>query len=84
MFSELRRIAGVTFFCLVLGVSMQAPLEIITIGFGVYILWSLRMVIALFAWVDRGMRGSPPTTEGIWGEISDTLNRQKRRHRRAK
>ncbi len=84
MSSELRRIAAVTCFCLVLGVSMEAPLEIMLLGFAGYLFWSLRMVSALFAWVDRGMRGSPPTTDGIWGEISDTLNRQKRRHRRAK
>jgi two-component system phosphate regulon sensor histidine kinase PhoR len=28
------------------------------------------------------MRGIPPDADGVWGEISDTLNRQRRRHRR--
>ena len=28
------------------------------------------------------MRGIPPDAGGVWGEISDTLNRQRRRHRR--
>ena len=29
------------------------------------------------------MRGIPPDAGGVWGEIGDTLNRQRRRHRRA-
>lgn len=29
------------------------------------------------------MRGLPPEADGLWGEITDTLNRQRRRHRRS-
>lgn len=82
--SELRRIIGITVFCLFFGVSAQATIEVLLLGCVVYLLWSLRMVLRLFAWVDGGMRGSPPDSDGVWGEISDTLNRQRRRHRRAK
>ena len=28
------------------------------------------------------MRGIPPEADGVWGEITDTLNRQRRRHRK--
>ena len=27
------------------------------------------------------MRGVPPDMDGVWGELADTFNRQRRRHR---
>lgn len=81
---ELRRILAVIAIGLILGISFQAALEGVLIGLLAYLFLSVRSVRRIFRWVDSGMRSAPPDTDGVWGEISDALNRQKRRHRRTK
>ena len=82
MNSELWRIVLVGLFALSFGWSLGYPLEILLLGAGLYLLWTFRIISLLFTWIDQGMRGIPPDADGVWGEISDTLNRQRRRHRR--
>ena len=83
MSTEIWRIVLVGLFTLFFGWSLGYTLEIILIGAGCYLLWTFSIISKLFTWIDKGMRGIPPDAGGVWGEISDTLNRQRRRHRRA-
>ncbi|MGB2040531.1 MAG: phosphate regulon sensor protein PhoR [Porticoccaceae bacterium] len=83
MSTEIWRIVLVGLFTLFFGWSLGYTLEIILIGAGCYLLWTFSIISKLFDWIDKGMRGIPPDAGGVWGEISDTLNRQRRRHRRA-
>lgn len=53
----------------------------LVVGGALYILWASRTISRLFKWVDIGMRGVPPDMDGVWGELADTFNRQRRRHR---
>ena len=65
------------------GWGMNSFLEFILFASLLYLIWSFRRAVKIFQWVDDGMRGIPPSVSGIWGDISDTLNRQKRRHKKA-
>jgi two-component system phosphate regulon sensor histidine kinase PhoR len=82
MHTEIWRIVLVGLFTVFFGWSLGYPLEIVLIGAGCYLIWTFRIIGLLFSWIDKGMRGIPPDADGVWGEISDTLNRQRRRHRR--
>jgi len=82
MYTESSRIVLVGLVALLLGWNLGYPLEVVLLGIGIYLFWTFRVVSKLFEWIDKGMRGIPPETDGVWGEISDTLNRQRRRHRR--
>ena len=82
MHTEIWRIVLVGLFTIFFGWSLGYPLEIVLIGAGCYLIWTFRIIGLLFNWIDKGMRGIPPDADGVWGEISDTLNRQRRRHRR--
>ena len=81
MHTEIWRIVLVGLFSLFFGWSLGYPFEILFTGVGLYFLWTFHIISLLFDWIDRGMRGIPPDADGVWGEISDTLNRQRRRHR---
>ena len=83
MQSEIWRVVLVTLLSFTIGLSLDKTLEALLVGLVLYILWSFRIVTKLFGWIDRGMRSIPPDTDGVWGEFADTLNRQRRRHRRA-
>ena len=82
MQSEIWRVVLVTLLSFTIGLSLDKTIEALLVGLVLYILWSFRIVTKLFGWIDRGMRGVPPDTDGVWGEFADTLNRQRRRHRR--
>jgi two-component system phosphate regulon sensor histidine kinase PhoR len=82
MYTEIWRVVWVCLFCLLFGFSLGVPFELFLAGVVIYILWTFRIITLIFNWIDKGMRGIPPDTNGVWGEISDTLNRQRRRHRR--
>jgi two-component system phosphate regulon sensor histidine kinase PhoR len=82
MHTEIWRVVLVCLFSLLFGLSLGAPFELFLAGVVIYVLWTFRIINLIFSWIDKGMRGTPPDTDGVWGEISDTLNRQRRRHRR--
>lgn len=82
MHTEIWRLVFVCLFSLLFGLSLGAPFELFLSGVVLYILWTFRVISKIFNWIDKGMRGIPPDADGVWGEISDTLNRQRRRHRR--
>ena len=82
MHTEIWRLVFVCLFSLLFGLSLGAPFELFLCGVVLYILWTFRVISKIFNWIDKGMRGIPPDTDGVYGEISDTLNRQRRRHRR--
>ena len=79
---EIWRIVLISLFSVIFGIGIGAPFETLVAGLVAYSLWTFRIISQLFSWIDKGMRGFPPDTDGVWGEISDTLNRQRRRHRR--
>ncbi len=72
----------ISLFSVIFGIGLGAPFETLVAGLVAYGFWTFRVISQLFSWIDKGMRGFPPDTDGVWGEISDTLNRQRRRHRR--
>ena len=82
MYTEIWRIVLVGVLAFLFGWNLGYPLEVVLVGIGVYVLWTFRAISLLFKWIDKGMGGIPPEMDGVWGEISDTLNRQRRRHRR--
>ena len=79
--NEIWRIIAISLFSLIFGISLGQPLMALLAGGAMYILWASRTISRLFKWVDIGMRGVPPDMDGVWGELADTLNRQRRRHR---
>ena len=81
MQNEIWRIIAISLFSLIFGISLGQPLLALLVGGVLYILWASRTISRLFKWVDIGMRGVPPDMDGVWGELADTLNRQRRRHR---
>jgi two-component system phosphate regulon sensor histidine kinase PhoR len=82
MSREIWRVVLISLFSVIFGFSLGAPFKILVAGLVIYSLWTFRVISQLFSWIDKGMRGFPPDADGVWGEISDTLNRQRRRHRR--
>jgi len=81
MQNEIWRIIAIALFSLIFGISLERPIETLLFGFLLYILWASRTIGRLFKWIDIGMRGVPPDMDGVWGELADTFNRQRRRHR---
>jgi two-component system phosphate regulon sensor histidine kinase PhoR len=81
MQNEIWRIIAIVLFSLIFGISLERPLEALLFGVLVYIIWASRTIGRLFKWIDIGMRGVPPDMDGVWGELADTFNRQRRRHR---
>ncbi|MDG1694339.1 MAG: phosphate regulon sensor histidine kinase PhoR [Porticoccaceae bacterium] len=81
MQNEIWRIIAIALFSLIFGISLERPLEALLFGSLLYILWASRTIGRLFKWIDIGMRGVPPDMDGVWGELADTFNRQRRRHR---
>jgi two-component system phosphate regulon sensor histidine kinase PhoR len=81
MQNEIWRIIAIALFSLIFGISLERPLEALLFGVLVYIIWASRTIGRLFKWIDIGMRGVPPDMDGVWGELADTFNRQRRRHR---
>jgi two-component system phosphate regulon sensor histidine kinase PhoR len=79
---EIWRVVLISLFSVIFGFGLGAPFETLIAGLVLYSFWTFRIISQLFSWIDRGMRGFPPDADGVWGEISDTLNRQRRRHRR--
>ena len=83
MQQELWRATAVFSFSLFFGWSLGFPLQIFVISLAIYLLWSFKTISKIFLWIDRGMRNIPPDADGIWGEVADTLNRQRRRHKKS-
>jgi two-component system phosphate regulon sensor histidine kinase PhoR len=81
MQNEIWRIIAIALFSLIFGISLERPVEALLFGAFLYILWVSRTIGRLFKWIDIGMRGVPPDMDGVWGELADTFNRQRRRHR---
>jgi len=81
MQNEIWRSIAIALFSLIFGISLERPLEVLLFGAFLYILWASRTIGRLFKWIDIGMRGVPPDMDGVWGELADTFNRQRRRHR---
>ena len=82
MSREIWRVVLISLFSVIFGFTLGSPFKILVAGLVIYSLWTFRVISQLFSWIDKGMRGFPPDADGVWGEISDTLNRQRRRHRR--
>ena len=80
---ELWRASSIFFFSLFFGWSLDLPLQILVISLAIYLLWIFKTTSKIFSWIDRGMRNIPPNVDGVWGEVADTLNRQRRRHKKS-
>jgi two-component system phosphate regulon sensor histidine kinase PhoR len=83
MRTEIWRVALIGLSCCLFGWSSGFLPEFLLLGLFVYLFWTFRVSARVLVWIDKGMRGLPPEIDGLWGEITDTLNRQRRRHRRS-
>lgn len=82
MRTEIWHLVLAVLFSILFGWSLGFPLELFLASLVLYLVWTFRVISHIFSWIDRGMRGIPPEADGVWGEITDTLNRQRRRHRK--
>lgn len=80
--AEAWRLFLVCLFALLFGWSLGFPLQTFLLALLGYLIWSLRLLADLFAWIDGGLRGASSNVSGVFAEISDILSRQKRRHDR--
>ena len=83
MRTEIWRVILIGLCCSLFGRSIGLLSEVLLIGLIVYLFWVFRLASRVLTWSDKGMWGLPPEADGLWGEITDTLNRQRRRHRRS-
>ena len=83
MRTEIWRVVLIGLCCSLFGRSIGLLSEVLLIGVIVYLFWVFRLASRVLTWIDKGMRGLPPEADDLWGEITDTLNRQRRRHRRS-
>ena len=83
MRTEIWRVVLIGLCCSLFGASIGLLSEVLLIALIVYLFWVFRLASRVLTWIDKGMRGLPPEADGLWGEITDTLNRQRRRHRRS-
>ena len=83
MRTEIWRVVLIGLFCSLFGTSIGLLSEVLLIALIVYLFWVFKLASRVLTWIDKGMRGLPPEADGLWGEITDTLNRQRRRHRRS-
>ena len=77
------RVVLIGLSCCLFGWNLGFLSEFLLLGLFVYLFWTFRVSARVLVWIDKGMRGLPPEIDGLWGEITDTLNRQRRRHRRS-
>ena len=80
---EIWRVVLIGISSLIFGWTLGFFFEVILLSLMLYLLWAFQTLSLIFNWIDKGLRGIPPEVDGVWGEITDTLNRQRRRHRRA-
>lgn len=83
MRTEIWRVVLIGLSCCFFGWNLGFLSEFLLLGLFVYLFWTFRVSARVLVWIDKGMRGLPPEIDGLWGEITDTLNRQRRRHRRS-
>ncbi len=83
MRTEIWRVVLIGLSCCLFGWNLGFLSEFLLLGLFVYLFWTFRVSARVLVWINKGMRGLPPEIDGLWGEITDTLNRQRRRHRRS-
>ena len=83
MRTEIWRVVLIGLSCCLFGWNLGFLSEFLLLGLFVYLFWTFRVSARVLVWIDKGMRGLPPEIDGLWGEITDTLDRQRRRHRRS-
>lgn len=83
MRTEIWRVVLIGLSCCLFGWNLGFLSEFLLLGLFIYLFWTFRVSARVLVWIDKGMRGLPPEIDGLWGEITDTLNRQRRRHRRS-
>ncbi len=82
--AELRRLFLVLAVGLVAGMLFGYPLLLLTIALATYLVWHLRNLYRLYAWLQDGHRFHPPEADGIWGEVFHQLYRLQLRNRKRK
>lgn len=66
------------------GWAIDYPGWTIAIVISIYSLWMLQRLKDLVIWVDANDDSEAPESSGVWGELFDTLNIQKKHSRQAK
>ena len=82
--AELRRLAFLVLFGLVLGAFLGQPTLVVLVAAAVYIGWHLYHLYQLEKWLRRGRSLYPPEGTGIWGDVFYRLYQLQRRNRKRK
>lgn len=81
---ELARFVIIALGCAIFGASTGLWLLGLALSLATYLAWVFIQQARFDRWLSLGRRGTPPTSFGIWGNISDDFYRMQRRHRREK
>ncbi len=81
---EIRRLFALTIACLFIGLLTSNVLVVLLLGSLLYIIWTLFQIRQLENWLRNSRLSSIPDASGIWGNIFDSLSREKKRQLREK
>ncbi len=71
--------------CLLVGLLSGELGWALAIGLGGYLIWTLRQLLRLHAWLRQQQADvPPPESRGLWGEVFDSIYHLQRRHARAR
>ncbi len=82
--TEARRFSALMLSLVLIGIILELPLELFLLGLCAYLIWFVRKGVAIFRWVEGGMRGKPPFNNGAWIEVIRLLERLSKWQRRSK
>lgn len=81
---EIRRLFTLSISCLFIGLLTGHVMAVLLIGCILYITWTLLQIRQLENWLRHSRLASIPDASGIWGNIFDSLSREKKRQLKEK
>jgi two-component system phosphate regulon sensor histidine kinase PhoR len=76
--TEIQRLALFLAFSLLLGWLLAMPLQALMLGCVLYGLFLLRQMQRFYVWLAKHSADVPPSSSGVWGDISDALYRMRK------
>ncbi len=82
--AELRRLLILLLLALLLGLPFGQVELFLLLGVAGYLVWHLRNLHRLYAWLQDGHSFHPPEASGIWGDVFNLIYRSQLRNRKRK
>ena len=76
--TEIERLVLFLGFCLLIGLLIGEPLPSIILGGALYVLFLLRQMQRFYIWLAKSSGETPPSSSGVWGDISDAIYRMRK------